>query len=468
MTNVDSNLFQVNNRLHQALLNKENYGFSCNFYSVPDSIKGINEAKAWSTNISVNSGAPSLDFSHLRPNGSSIRRGGATRGVIPFMEAFDASCRSCIREHNKNHAMLIGLDITHDDFFAFLEHKFPMASKVVYLTKGLPVPEDRLAALYNQYKTQPKLFIHKRKANPFDPHLPGITGTNLCTEILDMETKDTCILGSWNIAQAIPGLELPDFHDLGNIIYECASNLIRIDQQIKALNYDNPDYHDLVSFGSNNNQVGLSMVGLATLLGRLGKTYDDNEFLSLLTAAYDYAARQIKYKFPQYKRVFAQAPTVHSHLRFTDPYTRLAISPSIEPVIGISAADRVLSNVTSTVNGNRIIEHPRSTLTVYDVPFQAYARFTSLLQHTFDRTGLAQTISFSVYNIEDGTSEFTYEQFMMLLNPSCPVRSLYYYIPVTYFGDDLLEAKQADDEIILSCDFSSFSSMSTDQCDCAG
>jgi hypothetical protein len=166
--------------------------------------------------------------------------------------------------------------------------------------------------------------------------------------------------------------------------------------------------------------------------------------------------------------VFAQAPTVHSHLRFTDPYTRLAISPSIEPVIGIRAAEWVLSNVTSTVNGNRIIEHPRSTLTVYDVPFQSYARFVNLLQHVFDRTGLAQTISFSVYNIEDGANEFTYEQFTTLLNSSCSVRSLYYYIPVTYFGNDLLEAKQADDDILLSCDFTSFSSMSTDQCDCAG
>jgi hypothetical protein len=465
MTNLASNLFQVNNRLHQALLNKQNYGFSCNFYSVPDSIKGITDAKAWAMNISTNSGAPSLDFSHLRPNGAYIRRGGTTRGVVPFMDSFDLDGLSCVREHNKNHAMLIGLDITHDDFFAFLEHRFVMASKVVYITEGLDIPKDRLKALYKQYKKQPKLFIHKRRANPYNATLPGITGTNLCTEILHMETKDTCILGSWNIAQAIPGLEIPNFMVLGGIIANCAIELIKIDQQIKAQNYDNPDYHALVSFNSSNNQVGLSMVGLATLLGRLGHTYQETDLFAILRRAYDYASKSIKFSHPQYTRVFAQAPTVHSHLRFLDPYTGLAVSPSIEPVIGIRAADRVLSNVTSTTEGNRLIEHAKTTLTVYDVPFYEYADFVEGLQRVFDRTGLAQTISFSVYNVEDGKSKFTYAQFLDLLNPENPTRSLYYYIPVTYFSEELLEAKQADDEILLGC---TLESMSTDVCDCAG
>jgi hypothetical protein len=465
MTNLDSNLFQVNNRLHQALLSRENYGFSCNFYSVPDSIKGITDAKAWAMNISTNSGAPSLDFSHLRPDGSPIRRGGTTRGTIPFMDSFDRDGLSCVREHNKNHAMLIGLDITHDDFFPFLEHRFTMASKVVYLTEGLDVPKDRLKALYDQYLRQPKLFIHKRRPNPYDAKLPGITGTNLCTEIMHMETKDTCILGSWNIAQAIPRLDIPNSTVLGNIIADCATALIQIDQQIKAQNYDNPDYHALVSFNSSNNQVGLSMVGLATVLGRLGHTYQETELFGVLRRAYTYASEIIKTKFPQYHRVFAQAPTVHSHLRFTDPYTGLAVSPSIEPVIGIRASDKVLSNVTSTTAGNRIIEHAKTTLTVYDVPFYEYADFVEILQYIFDNTGLAQTISFSVYNVEDGKSKFTYAQFLDLVNPENSTRSLYYYIPVTYFSDELLAAKQADDEILLGC---TLESMSTDVCDCAG
>jgi hypothetical protein len=462
---TNDNLFQVNNRLHQALLNSNSYGFSCNFYSVPDSIEGINDAMTWASNIAVNSGAPSLDFSHIRPTGSPITRGGTTMGVIPFMHRADATCSSCVREHNKNHAMLIGLDIMHDEFYAFLDAKFSMASKVVYLTENTVVDLQRLNTLYDYYKKQPKLFIHKRKANPFDRTKPGITGTNLCTEILHMETKDTCILGSWNIAEAISGLFLPHSDVLGHIIYDCAAQLIRTDMAIKAKNYDNPEYHKLVSFGSNNNQVGLSMVGLATLLGRLGVSYNEPTFTWWLGEAYSYAAEYLTAEYPSYHRVFCQAPTVHSHLRFTDPYSGLAVSPSIEPVIGARVGDKVLSNVTSTTNGNQLVEHAQSTLTVYDVPFADYAKFTQRLQNIFDETKLAQTISFSVYNVEDGTNKFTKRQFMDLVSLDNPIRSLYYYIPVTYFGSDLLDAKQSSDELLLNC---SYDSLNTDQCDCAG
>jgi hypothetical protein len=464
---LDTNLYQASGRLTQAINNPDNYGFSCNFLSVPDSLAGINEASAWATMVSAASGAPSLDLSHIRARNSGIRRGGTTQGAVPFAHRFDAIASSCVREHNKNHAMLLGIDLNHGDFHEFLAAPFKIASKVIYLTDGLRYSNERLEALYAAYMNQPKLFIHKRKANPFNPDGFGITGCNLCTEIRDMESKDTCVLGTYNLAyyDTIEHLKENLCHDL----YQSAKSLIQTDMEIKRAKFDNPLYTNLVSYSSNNMQVGLSAIGLATLMGKLGVTYrnyEESELRRVIEYAYQTAAMWVKNRFPQYVRVFTQAPTVHSHRRFRNT-DDLAVSPSIEPVEGALIGDYVVCNITSATHGNQQTLHPPTTPTIYDTEFGAYANVAILWQKMLDSTGLAQNISFSVYNLPE-RDNFNFMNFLALL--ASPLNSLYYFIPMTYFGDVITDAKFVSDEVELGCDIDAYLKGRFDpaQCDCAG
>jgi ribonucleotide reductase alpha subunit len=468
-----SNLYQTNGRLSAAKETEESFGFSCNFYQVRDSLVDISKARDWVSMVCSRSGAPSVDLSHLRPKGSPIRRGGNSYGAVPFADSFDAIMYSAVRTHttndgevlNKNHAGLIGLDINHADLKDFLATEFKIASKVVYITAGQAIPEDKLQLCYEYYRKQPKLFFHKRKANPFDEQKFGLTGTNLCTEIKDMQTKDTCILGTINLAN------YRDFADVqanfAKDLLASASSLIDTDRAIKAAKYDNPKYTSLVSYDSNNMQVGLSVVGLATLLGRLGIPYSQfvGSILSFVLAeAYKWASEQLKKRYPSYVRVFTQAPTVHSHLRFTDGVTGLSVSPSIEPVQGFEIEDTVYCRIVSQTHGNRLFEHPGGTPTMSNTTFADYRNVAEYWQLMLDATGLAQGISFSVYETQD--EPFTYGNFTEFF--SSPLHSLYYFMPIAPIDNNVLGAKFDKSPIKVACGFDPTQRMNTDQCECAG
>lgn len=457
---IDNNIFQPNNRLKNALENPLNFGFSCNFLQVEDSLDSISNAYNWILKVCANSGAPSIDVSRLSPKGTALSRGGVSSGVLPFIEAMDAIARSAKRELNKNHAGLIGIDATHPELDNFLDAKLPMLSKVVYLTNGTTLTKEIIDKLTNYYKKQPKLFFHKRKHD--------FKGVNLCTEIKDMESRDTCILGSFNLAGYSSKNEFANnFHiDFA----ESAIALVEIDKELKERYRHKRSYYELVSLSSNNHQVGLSCIGVATLLGHWGLNYSSfigSDLESIIRTGYYYAAQKLRSLYPEYVRVFTQAPTVHSHTRFKDMMSGHGVSRSIEPLQGYDFGHEdglKTSVVISEALGNKQYYYHKNTVTVQETDPREYLRFASNWQQIMDTTRLAQTISFSWFDTDsDGENAFGTNDFEAWHNS--PLSSLYYYVPTAKITSDTVNDKFG--ESAIACNFDSLFDATFD-CECAG
>lgn len=467
---LPENLFQPSGRLALAINDEKQLGFSCNFAIVEDSLDSItNVAYRWPTFISSRNGAPSLDFTQVRGKGSPIgHNGGISSGVVPFMLAADRAITAQDREHNKNKAGLIGLDASHPDLEEFLAAKFITCSKVVYLTNGTYYPQALLERLYQAFIEQPRLFMHKR--------MSFTTGTNLCTEIVDMTSHETCMLASFNLGYYTSRKDLKE--NFANDFYKAALNLVSLDYKIKVRNRNNPLYKELVNQTSDNFQVGLSVVGLATLLANIGVDYTDfpnSSVARIIKEGYEEAAYAVKKYFPQYKRVFCQAPTVHSHRRFYSDATgeRLSITPSIEPLEGATFGEYAYANIVSSVKGNDLRRYNKNTANVQNVTNEQWQKVAEWFQSTFNDTKLGQGISYSVYSKtqDDGTQSFDYAAFTSWLHSN--LRSLYYFVPVVDLSQELVEAKQANTPIDVSDELleevcNRFTDFENSSCDCAG
>lgn len=467
-----NNLFQPNNRLTQALNNPLNYGFSCNFLQVEDSLDSIIHANGWIIKVCANSGAPSVDVSRLSPKDTKLSRGGVSSGIIPFIEAMDANARSAKRELNKNHAGLIGLDVSHPEIDAFLDVKLPMLSKVVYITDGVTLTQQMIEKLTNYYKKQPKLFFHKRKYD--------YKGVNLCTEIKDMESGDTCVLGSVNLCgyKSVTDFE-NNFHaDLAN----SALKLIEIDKELKQRYRSKRDYYELVSLGSNNNQVGLSCLGLASLMGHFGVDYSNyvgSDLEATIKAAYHYAASVVKRTYPEYQRVFTQAPTVHSHLRFFDAIQNqktgenLNVTRTIEPLQGYDygheSGNKISVVISQTTGNTQYFYHP-NTPTVQETSSEDYFNVAIAWQNMLDSTGLSQGISFSWFDTESDTeNSFGVQDFKNWLDS--PLPSLYYYVPIAKISDNIINDKfggEVSDQNLPAAAFDKTFDEIFSDCECGG
>jgi hypothetical protein len=367
---------------------------------------------------------------------------------------YDAILSSAKREHNKNHAGLIGLDITHPELPEFLETKFVTASKVVYVTDS-NATEEQLRLFYNYYIKQPKLFMYKR------PTLNE--GTNLCTEIRMKTNKSTCVLGTFNIAAYETVKEFQEDFE-----YDFASALLALvkkDYTLKRSKKDNPLYQELVSLDEENYQVGLSITGLFTFLGRVGVSFVDlmnhseatRHIHDTLWGGYTLAKNNAQTWFPQYKRFFCQAPLVHSHLRFID-CEGLHVTPGIEPLEGYRVGDYKYSRILSQTHGNRMYQHAITTPTVQEISISDWIDFNEWYLDEF----IDQSISFSLYDVEG--KHFSFDDFVKWYNSSLP--SLYYYVPVAYVDDNVVNSKFNEIEI-PACDLSKWELLDND-CGCAG
>lgn len=408
---LDKNIYQHSGRLELALdpNASRNPGFSCNYLRVADNLESISKALDWTLMIATNNGAPSLDFSDLRAKGAPISSGGTSPGPIPFMHAADAVLASAKRNHNKNHAGLIGLSADHPDIKDFLDAEFKIASKVVYFPENYELSFEAAQFFHNYYVKQPKLFFHKRQDG---------RGTNLCTEIL-MPNKGTCVLGTFNVAH------YQDINELShNFPYDFASaamELVKADTQVKARNA--AKWGDYVSYDEDNLQVGLSITGLATLIGRMGihyRDFFDHNISGIFDDAYDLAATRVARYYPHYKRLFCQAPLVHSHRKFRDGVTGLAVTPGLEPLEGAQVGEVKICRIVSQDHGTIEMKHPADTWTVEDVSIDEWMYFNK----EYKRRYIDQSISFSVY---DGSESFSVGHFIEWF--VSPLPSLYYYVP---------------------------------------
>ena len=468
----DTSSLVLNSRVKKALLGLT-HGYSCNFYIVPNDIWGISDAQTWTNLVLKKGGAPSLDLSNLYHAGVPVSNGGVSSGVVPFANAFDA-CAASWQKPGKNSAGLLGLDITHPDLQGFLDMPLQKLSKVIYFTEGENVPEASLTAFLAAYNSQTNIFAHKRVSRDW--------GTNLCTEI-KMQHKGTCILSSFNLAKYNNIADVAE--DLSYDLTAAATTLCRINETLKELYKDDRAYQFVVDSSPDNDHVGLSMIGLATLLGKLGITYADfvhrkttdaRTLWKHLDYAYYFASVAVKAKFPHIKRAFTQAPTVNSHTYVTD--NDLAVSAELSPVTGLRTVvnddgemnEYVLQLIVSKEKGNRVLRHAAATETKYDVTPADHQLLFERWQIILNQTGLAQGLSWETYRF--GDEEFTRDDFKSWFQSN--LVSLYYLRKLPEISDQQNNVKFDNAEIATTSEidtlFDDFCSVeqNDDDCGCRG
>ena len=456
-----------------ALVNSssKSIGASCNTYQAQDSIESIADAHAWSYHVLAYQGAPSVDFSKLRPRGSKLGTGGVSSGAVSFMKPFDAIVSTMRREEKKNGAGIAYLDYDHPDLQEFLDAKFDSAYKGVWIPMHGTYESERfirnkkltkqLADAYNNFKC---FLVKKPEPIEGEPLL-----VNLCTEV-EIPSRGSCILGAHNLAAYAT---LQDFAD-------------NFPDDFLKSTYEMYDYFCLTQSALRgsplqctsvlNRQFGLGVLGLASILGKLGITYEElgsviasamdasddslpgalaflassgspsSVFAQTLIEGYFFAARAMRDKV---RAAFCIQPTVSTAQRTYD-YDGFHVSPEIQPVIGLRHDDvihgyehtgckgGVSTIIKSAIKGDRLINYNPRTWTLDETPYEAYALVSNGFQRILDATGLGHRHSHCFYG-----KTFDAKQLVKYYNNPLysRIKSLYYRLPFNMNVDSLKKDK---------------------------
>lgn len=494
MTQPTQQFFVPSSRLVAMQDSRKSIGASCNVFQVDDSITSIAESQSWAYQVLAYQGAPSLDFSKVRPVNSVIRSGGTSSGAVSFMQPFDTLVGVMRRTEKKNGAGLVALDWSHPDLRSFIESPLQYAYKAVYLPEQDSLEMKRflskefletrkyLANAYDGFDT----FLVKRPAKVNgEPML-----VNLCTEV-EIPHKGTCILATVNLA---------NYDTLGGFCRWFPLNFLQ--SATEMLEYWLPaskittEGTPLQCDSSLNHQFGLGVMGLASALAIYGITYKElaeemkviiaDDYCSISTLAhywdtirpkskaqafvtailqgYAKATQELERIDPTLRAAFCIQPTVSSAQRTLDSRS-FFVSPEIQPVIGLRHANGVSTIVKSAVKGDhRIDYHPR-TETIYEVDYEDYRIVSEGWQVIMDSTSLSHRHSHCFYG-----QEFTLDH----LNTFCTshIRSLYYRLPwntnvesmaKSELWQDVSEGELVDfdvDELLSTC------SITEASCDC--
>lgn len=445
--------WQISSRL-TALLSKSSrsIGASCNTFALEDSIESIADGHTWSYHVLSYQGAPSVDFSALRPKDSLLGSGGKSSGAVSFVQPFDAIVSTMRREEKKNGAGIAYLDWEHPDLDEFLALPTKAAYKAVYIPMH-NTPEadeflansaivDKLAKAYDEFKC----FLVKRPL----PYKSTPLYTNLCTEV-EIPHKGFCILGAVNLSQ----FTLDTLHQLPDVFTEAAFSMLHYTRLAQAaasftpLNCENTDA---------NFQFGLGVYGLASLLASSGVTYkvladelhwlfnsaSDSPSINALVGVYDsfdttldpvglivywvakaYEAATKALQGTGIRAAFCIQPTVSTAQRSFDVFGYHA-SPEIQPVIGLKHPDAVSTILKSAIKGDKQLDYHPACETIDQVSYTSYAEVSGYWQRIMDSTGLAHRHSHCFFG-----REFTPAHLRQLyVHDSIKhIKSMYYRLP---------------------------------------
>ena len=92
--------------------------------TVPDDLKGIFDALSEAARTMQQGGGIGYDFSTLRPKGALVKRVGAkASGPLPFMDTWDAMCRTIMSAGTRRGAMMATMRCDHPDILSFITAK---------------------------------------------------------------------------------------------------------------------------------------------------------------------------------------------------------------------------------------------------------------------------------------------------------------------------------------------------------
>jgi hypothetical protein len=401
---MNENIFQPSSRL-QALVNGtyKSSGASCNTFVLDDTIESIGDGLAWALQVSAHQGAPSIDFSRLRERGALLSTGGRSNGAIVFMKGYDSLMSGMLRAEKKNSASIAFLNYNHPDIKEFLNWNPTSCYKGVYLpmhdtpeAARLLADDEKVTMLTKAYD-EFKCFLVKR---PDDNLL-----VNLCTEV-EIPHRGSCVLGAINLS----GIGF--LHDIPRYMAEAMEEMVKYQKLTEASQLHSPLYCP----DPKNKQVGLGMLGLASLMSRLGISYTElgiamrecilhsDTIEDMIDASAIYTQKPayvlLKYILRGYqasakvaksaglRAAFCLQPTPSTAMRVFD-VSGYNVSPEIAPVIGLSKPDGVYGIRKSAVKGDVELKYHPGTATLDNTEYSDYALVSSMWQKMMESTGLA-------------------------------------------------------------------------------
>lgn len=394
-----------------------------------------------------------VDLSRLRPAGSTNTQGLVASGAESFADIFQAIAQFCqdpyvvtlaavyskinevLRRGGtfKNGAITLHLDYTSPDAASFIRadiEKLPWVKRCLGVDKG--VLDSYLLDLVCRRIAAGHLWLAKFRYD----HQGARLLSNVCLEIA-IRSRCTCLLQHVNLG-AITVDEIPQaFEDTAKML--CAIHPVT---GVGAAGiYMEPD---------EDKQVGVGVIGLASLLAIEGVSYRDlvEAWESHLdsrstpkgTRASVLVNRLIEGLFRAAKvgvehgmeRTLTIAPTASCAYRYEDRegYT---CTPEISPPV-----DRAVDRYSGTFGIQTYDHHPRVE-TALEVGYDLYFRLADCWQQTMEMTAQAHSISFNVWDTQPVNREFV-ERWI-----HSSLWTLYYRLPVQ-------QSEALDKTTIQSCD----------------
>ena len=370
--------------------------------TIPDHMEGIFQGLKEAALTLQQGGGIGYDFSTIRPKGAKVSGVAAdASGPIPFMDVWDAMCRTIMSAGSRRGAMMATLRCDHPDIEAFIEAKrdparlrmfnlsvlitdpFMAAVKddgpwdltfdgAVYRTVRARDLWDRIMRATYDYAEPGVIFIDRINALNNLNYAETIAATNPCGE-QPLPPYGACLLGSINLARLVEDPFGADARIDEAALADLTATAVRMmDNVVDASRFPLPEQaHEAKA----KRRIGLGVTGLADALLMTGLRYGSPEaaaktgewLRAIARAAYlcsaDLAAE--KGAFPLYDQdailnapmVKALGPDVADAIR--EKGLRNALLTSIAPTGTISL---LAGNVSSGIEPVFALSYTRKVL----------------------------------------------------------------------------------------------------------
>jgi len=374
--------------------------------TIPDDMSGIFDRLKEAALTMQQGGGIGMDFSTLRPKGAGVKGVGArASGPLPFMDTWDAMCRTIMSAGSRRGAMMGVLRCDHPDIEEFIDAKrdrarlrnFNVSVAVtdafmraveegaewplvfggeVYKTVGAKALWDRIMRATYDCAEPGVLFIDRINEGNNLRGVEEIAATNPCGE-QPLGPYGACVLGSLNLTQFIRdpfrNTALPDFSRLKHSTRLAVRMLDAVND---VSGFPLPEQ---ATAAQTNRRIGLGVTGVADALAMCGITYGSDQAQNWLETvmstiseeAYAESERMAAaaQPFPNFytsaaadlSKAYAYRrtkPRRNSHLLSIAPTGTISllagnVSSGIEPIFALSYGRKVTqgdgSKVTETV-----------------------------------------------------------------------------------------------------------------------
>ncbi len=319
--------------------------------TIPDSMEGIADVLKESMLTMQQGGGIGLDFSTLRPEGAHLKRTGSpASGPLPFMDMWDAMCKTIMSAGSRRGAMMACMRVDHPDIKKFIQAKqqagrlemfnmsvlvtdkfmeavaddddWKLISRVrpfeenfvsfngdIYVYETVEARDLWALIMQSTYESSEPgvIFIDRMNQNNNLNYCETIAATNPCSE-QPLPPYGACDLGHVNLAQCVKD----PFTAMARVDYNLIRDVVAIGVRFLDNVIDKTHYplEAQKTEQLQKRRIGLGISGLADMLSQLKRLYGDDGAIQetsivmgvIAKAAYRASARlaQEKGVFPLY------------------------------------------------------------------------------------------------------------------------------------------------------------------------